>query len=647
MNQIPSTPRTSYVRNKTLSFDDLTGLFNILPEAAFVCDLEQSILTATNSALLKLTAFSKNEIQRMSVSALLPELDFNNLAVGAEIETKLCRRKRDPVEVVVKCRSFDASKQYRLITLVPLDEFYNDPLQDYDLLINGLLSLTEIGKQEDFQSFLDEIVKTVYQLLNVDYICIYRAQSSVPVLEKSAYKENKQEVFPNQIASMDLSRLGTTAVWIPGQRIFTEIHRAARIGNLTYVASTPIGSDGAFVGLLVVGDDQQQPKERLSSILDFIGAQISTTWQHFMLIDHLRSANASYADQISTYQRAFENASEGLVIVDHHLKVKKLNETAELMFGYTDAEVVGQTVDNLLIGAEGLLPSLEAALEGKTTPKLGPTNLHRRDGQSFPSEIRIYPINDIASDNILVYINDISEHEQIKIQTQQLEHRAFLGEFMAIFAHEVRNPINNISTGLQLLESRFDEGNQNLELVDHMQTDCARLLQLMESVLASSQPLAPKMKPMDVGILINRIISRWRPRLARVKVEPVIKIEENLPMIMGDPRSLEQVFTNLISNAVEAMSKNGGILAISLNTSNVIRNKKHVEIIVSDNGPGIPEEVCKRIFEPFVTTNPKGNGLGLAITKRIITAHRGSISLNSFPGGTMFHVFIPTLDGGV
>jgi signal transduction histidine kinase len=107
------------------------------------------------------------------------------------------------------------------------------------------------------------------------------------------------------------------------------------------------------------------------------------------------------------------------------------------------------------------------------------------------------------------------------------------------------------------------------------------------------------------------------------------------------------VFINLINNAMDAMSKNGGLLAIRLVLCDEIKNRPQIEITISDNGPGIPDEIKDRIFEPFVTNNPKGTGLGLAITKRIITAHQGSIRLTTFPGGTVFHIYLPATHGDV
>ena len=247
---------------------------------------------------------------------------------------------------------------------------------------------------------------------------------------------------------------------------------------------------------------------------------------------------------------------------------------------------------------------------------------------------------------IVIFLHDITENEQIRVKTQQLEQRAVLGEVTAIFAHEVRNPINNISMGLQLLGSKFAADDPNQELIGRLQTDCTRLTHLMESVLSFSRPMEFKMETTELPVLLQRILDRWRPRLSRANVELFFQPDAATPAIMGDPRTLEQVFTNLISNAVQAMSTNGkGILGIKT-AAHQGPDFLTAEVTVSDSGPGIPPEIREHIFEPFVTTNAGGTGLGLAITRRIVNAHHGTIDVESFPGGTIFHVHIPALSEG-
>jgi signal transduction histidine kinase len=130
----------------------------------------------------------------------------------------------------------------------------------------------------------------------------------------------------------------------------------------------------------------------------------------------------------------------------------------------------------------------------------------------------------------------------------------------------------------------------------------------------------------------------------RINVQHNLQIEENCPPIYGNPRALEQVFNNLINNALQVMKEDGGRLGLKIQSNISPEGKHYVDISVADTGPGIPKENQERIFQPFFTTDRSGTGLGLAISKRIVTAHKGTIRLTSFPGGTVFTVQIPVYD---
>ena len=291
---------------------------------------------------------------------------------------------------------------------------------------------------------------------------------------------------------------------------------------------------------------------------------------------------------------------------------------------------------------------LEAARNELISQRLGIVHIHRRNGDALPVELKIIPI--VERDQvlaILIYLRDVSENEEIRIRAQQLEHRAVLGEFTAVFAHEVRNPINNISMGLQLLARDFVDDPKNKDLVDKMLMDCDRLTHQMEAVLAFSKPFDARFEKIDICMLVQRVVDRWKPRMMRFGITDYVQKQENLPNIPADPRLLEQVFTNLIGNAVEAMSsQEQGTIAVQINENKTISNHPQIEIKIIDSGPGIPEEVRGHIFEPFVTTKKTGTGLGLAISKRILTAHRGNIEVESYPGGgTVFVVYLPIKQG--
>ena len=156
----------------------------------------------------------------------------------------------------------------------------------------------------------------------------------------------------------------------------------------------------------------------------------------------------------------------------------------------------------------------------------------------------------------------------------------------------------------------------------------------MESILTFSRTGNYKFTPLDMKSIIERLFTRWRPRMTRLKIQHHIQVAADTPLILGDQRALEQVFTNLISNAVRAMGENGGMLAVRIAPHMAPGNKLMTQIDISDTGPGIPEEIRERIFDPFFTTDPNGTGLGLSITKQIVT--KAVFIPPVFPGALFF-----------
>jgi len=118
----------------------------------------------------------------------------------------------------------------------------------------------------------------------------------------------------------------------------------------------------------------------------------------------------------------------------------------------------------------------------------------------------------------------------------------------------------------------------------------------MESVLAFSRPVDQKFENIDLGGLLHNLVERWRPRMTKVNVTPFYHCDDNVSRIYGNYRSLEQVFINLISNALDAMNKDGGTLAVKISQVDSQSGQQNVEVTVSDSGPGIPEEIQKNFL---------------------------------------------------
>jgi two-component system, NtrC family, sensor histidine kinase AtoS len=628
-------------RNKAPGEAELLALFHFLPNPALLIDNFKEQIVQANSAFLQLTAFASTEVNGRLLRDLVTNLPPQTLTADDGVKVTLERRNRASLPAIVQIRTLDTAGQWLVLVFEPQEERQKSLVAHFDQVVHALSELCQ-GTGDDLpRQKMERTLKIIRNLFEVSVVAIYRVEESGPVVWRSSVA-GEEDLLPESIPQGDLLRLSHTFIWRPGRRMQTDLHRSARVKNLAYLASTPISQNG----LLVIAEQRHDPPEQLGLVLEAFARQVSIILAQLGQVMDLRRMALENRRELSIWRSVGENAQEGILLLAPELTVAEMNPAAEWMLGYADWEVKGQPVENILIGPERLAPALETACQGIPTHNMGNVSLHRRNGQSFPAHVQIIPVHregEILA--VVIFFTDVSEHVEIRNRTQQLEQRAVLGEVTAVFAHEVRNPINNISTGLQLLSVKLPEKDPSQENISRLLNDCTRLNHLMESVLNFSRHAEHKFEAVNLEIHLRRLLDRWYPRMAKVNVTPYFQVEEKTPTVLGDPRSLEQVFTNLISNAVEAMSSQGGTLAVRVAPFHLLHGRPQVEVTISDNGSGIPDEIRDRIFEPFVTTKAQGTGLGLAITKRIVTAHRGSISVNTFPGGTVFHVLLTAYQG--
>lgn len=635
----------NFFRGKAPGLSEFGALLQFIDSPAILVFIQKGLITSVNGSLLKLSAFPQADLLGKPISTLFDTSLDRALTSGGDCILTVNRNKRTPISIRSRITILDANNNWALITLSPETDAGGETEGKDPALIKFLMDLLNTDRYESIDAALDQKIQLVETLLRTSAICIYQAGSGSPELIKLKTRETKP-IFPDALPSNDLVQLRTPFIWDQGKKALTTLHQKCRAEGLMYLASCAIGEKEALSGLIVAGDYINEPSELVIPVLRLMSASIGSSLQQFIKMRNIQEIMNRQQKMLDIYSNGIENAREGIIILRPDLIIQEINPSAEWMFGYSDLEVKGQPAENLLIGTDRLIPALESAKQHVTTHNMGSINLNRRNGQSFPAQMQIFPIEKneklLA---IMVFVSDVSEHEQIQVRTQQLEHRALLGDFTNVFAHEVRNPINNISTGIQLLASRLNVDDPNRDVVERVQNDCLRLNSLMESVLAFSRPVPRHFEPIDLNTMLKQMLDRWYPRMAKVNVKPFFQPNTELPKIEGDWRSLEQVFTNLISNAVEAMEDNGGTLAIQLEEVAIPGGQKEIQIKVSDTGPGIPDEIKVRLFEPFVTNKPNGTGLGLAIIKRIVIAHRGSIDVDSFPGGTVFRVNLPAYYG--
>jgi len=213
---------------------------------------------------------------------------------------------------------------------------------------------------------------------------------------------------------------------------------------------------------------------------------------------------------------------------------------------------------------------------------------------------------------------------------------AAVGEIATGLAHEIKNPLAGLSGALELMAEDLGGDPRHAEVVAEMQHQVQRLTHTMESLLSFARPPKAKLRSTDVNSSIEKVLFLIgkQSNNAALTIEP--ELAPGLPPVMADPSQLEQVFLNICLNACQAMKASGaaGRLTVRSRTGD-----GNVSVEIEDSGPGIPADLRAHVFKPFFTTKREGNGLGLAISARIVAEHGGHIGFRCPPeGGTQFTV---------
>jgi two-component system, NtrC family, sensor histidine kinase AtoS len=644
-------PNVAFLRRRHPTLAEIKVLLDLFPQAALLVDLQLNRILLANAQAAALTAFTRSELSSLELGALLPgaaQLPRQPGTFSSSEGTLASLRLHNggEIEVLVNLVRLDPLATWALATFEPAADYHRQQASQYRQTqrLADLNALLKAAHETDADKAFQLALQAGECLTGAQLLAIYLVRPESPGLFQ-ANLWGGPPCLPDQIPAAEMGTVLEGSAWFSGKRASTSLQKSARVANLAYLTSVPLGQPGAVCGALVVAYRDGAPLEDERALFEILAGMLTTILQ-------TRAFQANQVQENERLQRYYaigetvQSAShEGIVTVSPELAIVEMNPSAELVLGYASKEVSGYPVGNVLIGADNLFPALQAALQGISTPNLGNVRLHRRDGSAFLAHVQVLPV--LVGDRleaVLILLRDLSEHEQFQVRNEQLEQRAMLGEVTAIFAHEVRNPINNISTGLQLMAMNLPEDDPNQDQIQRMSTDCNRLTHLMQSVLSFSRSPDNKIEPINLAELLPALLDRWRPRLVRLNVQHRIQTATTNATVDGDLRALEQVFNNLIGNAVQAMSESGGTLSIHLRPVNDPGDRPQVEVSVSDDGPGIADEIRERIFEPFFTTNRNGTGLGLAIAKRIITKHKGTITVSSVPGGTVFQVLLPLVN---
>ena len=243
-----------------------------------------------------------------------------------------------------------------------------------------------------------------------------------------------------------------------------------------------------------------------------------------------------------------------------------------------------------------------------------------------------------------MFFKDLTLVEQLEERERLRDRLAALGEMAAAIAHEVKNPLAGIEVLAGLLRRKITDTPDAQSVLTNIIHEVKMANAIVQEVLEFVRPIRLQVGRTAVAEAVRSAVQLADTKARRGDVSVDINVPQELPPIQGDQYQLTQVFTNLLMNAYEAMEGKGRvtITARTVRVNNGFEEQDTVLVELADEGPGMPQDVADRVFNPFFTTKPQGSGLGLAIVRKIVDAHDGRIDLNTAPGrGTLIRVTLP------
>jgi len=359
----------------------------------------------------------------------------------------------------------------------------------------------------------------------------------------------------------------------------------------------------------------------------------------------------NYIDEITFLneynEKIIHSIHAGIVIVNRGFIIEKVNSHFLTFFGLCEEEVIDREITdvNLDIFDEEIISDVKSILTAyiRTSARI------KRSGNRYVFELKLYPFyttrdTETTSDifGCVIVVEDISKKIKFEEKIFQAEKLSTISMLSAGVAHEINNPLSSIMSNVQnLIEDDDTDGKQSIAL-KWIEQETRRIAKIVRELLTFSSTNPNALIDSDINAVIRQVINLITYSIKSDHRATIIQqLNSDLPRAMINEDELKQVMINLINNSIQAIEESGEIHIKSCYRP----NDRMIEIVVEDNGIGIPREIMQRIFDPFFTTkkNGEGTGLGLSVVYGIIKKHNGHITIDSSEyKGTTVKIAIPS-----
>jgi len=373
---------------------------------------------------------------------------------------------------------------------------------------------------------------------------------------------------------------------------------------------------------------EEKDMSKVSFVVDTFHELVAKLKEKEKELELLRKKAEDKVVAIEGYnENILQSVPSGVISFDNELKITKINQSAEKILGISSMDTTGKFYYEVFKDPVKELIHSRKIIERQEINYITP------HGRRIWLGLTLSPLRDsngLPIGQILVF-TDLTHLKAIESQIQLRDKLSSLGEISAGIAHELRNPMGVIAGYTKILSKKSDESL--MPIIDAISKEISVMDRIISDFLSFSKPANLAITDIDIKMLIEDCVKALA--VERNDIKKNLELD-NLPAIRGDEVLLRQAFINLIQNAIEAMPSGGNlnVKGVTVHT----HDGEFLDILISDTGHGISEDLRSKIFLPFFTTKEKGTGLGLAIVHKIIISHGGNITVDSTQNGTTFRI---------
>jgi two-component system NtrC family sensor kinase len=521
----------------------------------------------------------------------------------------------------------------------------------YDMR-NGLMDFGRtLSATTALDPLLNALISRLQQVLDVERVAIFIEDAKAPAGYRMARAAGLSStmIVPPDFREMIRTRSAETGVVRADDLdLVHETSGFVRRALHYYVPCVVRGRMIAVIGLGRSADGALLSSEDVE-ILRTVSGYVAVAIENSLLYQE-QQERAAELEMLKEFNESIvESVNVGLLAVDLDGRVTRCNSALEEMLGIRRDEAVGQLVEDLF--AEDFAETLQQVLgsaKWRLTELRHIYKLHTatRDERSLVLNIALAPLRSDAfgRTGAIVVLEDVTSRMRLEEQLQQREKLSSIGLLAAGVAHEVNTPLTGVSSYTQMLLGMLNETDPKHALLQKVRRQADRASHIVNNLLNFSRTgSAMEFNEVNVNRVLDDTLQLLEPQLRRNQIQLVRAYDPDLPPTYGNAGKLQQVFTNLILNARDAIPEGGRIsIFTALNEED-----DAILIEIADTGIGIAPENVAKIYDPFFTTKGvgRGTGLGLAVTYGIVQEHAGHISVESAPGkGTTFRITLPTMN---